>query len=129
MDRKASLLAWALFAATLCGCTASRQATSKDVLNACLLDSDQPGWVYLAQPPANIDALRTAMVTFNPVSRFDLKYTEYWFSHADGQIMRCTLHPQFGPGVCGAFNYVFSLHDGSWTAKHGPLIMCHERLK
>ena len=129
MHYLASLVASTLLCAELCGCATSRQAASSDTLSSCLVGDDQLGWVYIEQPPANADDLRAVMVASISVSRFDLKYAEHWFSHTDGRLLRCTLHPQFGHGPCGASNYIFSKHDGSWKAEYGPTLLCIEKRK
>lgn len=128
-----SLIALAVAGASLCACATHPQMAAQDALNACILADSQTGWHYLGHPPPNADALRTAMLTSNRGSRLKAAAQEYWFSHTDGRIMRCTLHPQFvapgTPEICGAVTNIFTPHNQTWVVQDGPLLMCRLRAK
>jgi hypothetical protein len=117
----------------LCACASSRHTAAQDAIDSCIDTDRQTGWVYLPGVPANADALRAVMVKANPALQWDVENQEYWFSRTDGQLMRCTLHPQFVtggcPAICGAFTNIFTLRAGVWTVENGPLIMCHAKAR
>jgi hypothetical protein len=117
----------------LCGCSSVQAPDTPEqrALNSCFFSNEQMGWSSLEAPPDNAAELKALALSKWPrTGALDERYQQFWFNHADGRLLACSLFPVGNlPAVCGATKYEFTRTSSGWSMKDGDLIMCHERVR
>jgi hypothetical protein len=131
---RARFIASALAGLPLLGCAVPPKVfdPAVDALDPCLLGEGPAGWVYSPFAESRAVEMRSVIATSKAIPEPRPNETEYWFQHADGRIMRCTLsalgfYPEGTPLMCGVSTHTLRYVQNAWSVEPGRFVLCTNR--